>query len=153
LERSNDGIEYAKVFDAYSKSANGLQDFSFTDNVKPGASSFIYYRVKIVTSNGETYYSRTVKVANKQNSNSFIVNILPKAGGNIQVNYFTKKDAPVEMRIVDMNGRVFVKYSGKCSTGNNSISFDTRNMALQSQTVIVQLIVNKEMLSQKIILF
>lgn len=154
LERSEDGMNFKKVFSVSSMSAGSTSTYHFNDDISLVSSPLIYYRLKIVLASGRNIYSPMVKVVNKEiEKGNYVISMFQKSTGTIQVKYFTKNRLAVELTMMDMSGKILAKAVQQSVNGNNSYLFISSSSMLKNQMVVVKVVIGNEIHTQKIILF
>lgn len=154
LERSEDGMNFKKVFSVSSMSVGSTGIYHFNDDISSVSSPMIYYRIKIVLASGGNIYSPMVKVVNKEIVNgNYVTGMFQKSISAIQVNYFTRNTQAVELRMIDISGKILANASQRSVGGNNSYLFTSSSSRLKNQIVVVEVVIGNEIHTQKMILF
>lgn len=131
IEKSTDGSNFIAIGTVGAKNTAGNQSYNYTDkNVQPGT---VYYRLKMMDTNGGCSYSAIVRITSvTSNSNAPAYSIAPNpvVGNvvNILASYTMQQD--VQLSILDAAGRVWKKEkitpdmwnSGKVSVNIGALS-------------------------------
>jgi hypothetical protein len=130
---------------------NSTSQYEFVDNLANVSANTIFYRLSIKEKDGKNSYSQVLLFRKKTDAaNSISVNPNP-VKGNAVVNINYSKQAEMELRIIDVNGKVLLKQKNQLSQGNNSISINGMDK-LQAGFYMVQAIVDNEKLTTSFIL-
>jgi Secretion system C-terminal sorting domain len=128
LERSANGTNFSSIYSINATALRCNQPFDYTDvNSLPGIN---YYRLKMISADGKTNYSNIVVLSN--NSKGFnLISISPNpvTDGNFNLGLFSSTSTPVEIKIMDMQGRVVDKQVSNVTAGLNSINFTVNKLA------------------------
>ncbi len=116
VEKSEDGKRFYSIKTIKSANAN---EYSCVDADKNTAT--IYYRIKIVNSNGSYFYSPVIAVANARKN--FEMKVYPnplQASSWLQIN--SKSNEGISLTICDINGKIIWKNITTIVEGNNLIA-------------------------------
>jgi len=134
LERSADGINFNSIYSINATALRCNQPFDHIDaSPLPGAN---YYRLKMISADGKTDLSNIVVLVN--NTKGFdILNISPNpvTNGNFDLHLFSSSAAPVDIKIMDMQGRVVELQTRNITAGINSINFNVSQLAAGSYAI------------------
>ena len=152
VERSFDG----KTFDPVNQTTADGQikasaSYSAFDNLEhlslPNA---IYYRLKIVKTNGGVSYSQVIRLPYGKSLTKF--SIIPNPVRDVmQVAINSANDGSIDLRIFDMAGKIVRSLKANVQSGTNVISFDELSK-LQEGMYVVVVYTGEEVLRQKIVL-
>jgi trimeric autotransporter adhesin len=144
VERSLDGNNFAGIGTvAAAGNTNNTTSYSLTDiNAGLQQTAIIYYRLKIVSSNGQYSYSKVISFILKNITVSVFPNPV-KQMLNIKLN--GRGSNPLLIQISDLNGKVI--YSEH--TSGQSISIDVKQWKSQVYIVRVMNLRNEILASQK----
>jgi hypothetical protein len=134
LERSQDGIHYNGIYSVTATALRCNQPFDYTDaNPLPGLN---YYRLKMISVDGSSNYSNIVALtSNGKGFDVFNISPNPVTNGKFNLNLFSSSNEPVEIKIMDMQGRVVEQQTRKVTAGLNSINFDVNKLASGSYAI------------------
>ncbi len=153
LERSNDGIDYEQVTSIPAKgSAGNVTDYEFFDYLLSGGTT--YYRLKIIETDGQTYYSdvQSVKVDIGDITFHVFPNPVYKNNRSLVMEFNNPKYAfPLETEIMDINGKIVFQHTFELATGYNAIPVQL-NDAIPGGVYIIRVNKNGNMLSKKLVL-
>jgi hypothetical protein len=129
IERSTDGINFSDVgMKAATGNANRT-NYDLTDDLSAETGNAFYYRLKMVDKDGRFSYSQVVLV--KKDSKSIkgvLINPNPVVSGIATVKMTASGKAVVELRIIDLSGRVLLKQTQNVYEGNNSITLNVQKL-------------------------
>ncbi len=130
LQRSVDGNDFTTLGKVNTKSVDGNSttelSYNFTD-VAPQI-GHNYYRLEQVDQDGQMSYSEIVDVV--WGADGSVVTIYPNpATDNLNVDVSTDKVSQIEVRLVDMSGRVIQSVMQKTAKGMNNVSLDLSTIA------------------------
>lgn len=151
IERSTDNAHFDKVISLEKEVVlNQLNNFSTVDNIKNVNSSLIFYRLKIIASNGQTEYSNVIVIKKAVNKTLFSVQPNPATTFS-SVHFNAEKETEVTLRLIDPLGKIVMLQKSKATKGNNIISLN--NLSKFSSAVYsLQIIMNDEVITQKLII-
>ncbi len=138
LERSVDGSVFGTLSTIASKATGGQPSYSYYDYEATAVKNTktVYYRLKIVHNDGSFSYSSVSAIQPFVSVKN--VSIYPNPVKDI-VHLFFKENLPakVNVRVYDVNGRVYRKLSVSVS-GSNTINLDVSRFANGSYTVSIE---------------
>lgn len=128
LERSADGLNFNSIYNITAPALRCNQPFDHTDaNTLPGVN---YYRLKMISADGKVDYSNiVVLINNSKGFDIFSISPNPVVNGSFHLNLFSSSAAPVEIKIMDMQGRVVEQQTRNITAGLNSINFNVNKLA------------------------
>jgi len=141
VERSSNGADYSSV--ASKQPVGNPADratYQHIDNLAAANGTVFYYRLKLVDADGRFSYSNVVLVR-KENKIITGIRLSPnpvKTGTSATVRLEAAVNTTVDIRIMDMNGRVVLSQQNNVYEGTNSIAVNNLNR-LQPGTYILQL--------------
>ncbi len=151
IERSSDGSGFSYSGIVATRPGDGNKQYTFTDNLASVSGRLFYYLLKMVDVNGKYKYSHVVSVytdANTINSISILPN--PVTGNNSATLRMTSAvPGNIEMRIVDLTGRIVLQQVSPVFAGTNSISINNLNL-LRPGIYAIQVWQKGEMITTKI---
>jgi len=128
IEKSLDGRSYSVIGKVNSANSTGVHHYTFTDaNINPGASAFVYYRLKSSDIDGRFTYSTVVVLGMKNNP---VVLMYPNPVTN-KANLTVSVDSPqqLQLRITDNMGRVVKQQQLSMPAGSTSLQIDIKNLS------------------------
>ena len=134
LERSADGINFNSIYNITATALRCNQPFDYSDaNPLPGVN---YYRLKMISADGNSNYSNIVALTNNSKGFDMIsMSPNPVINGSFSLNLLSSSAAPVEIKIMDMQGRVVDKQMKNITSGLNSINFIIHKLASGTYTI------------------
>ena len=151
VERSTDNRNFIKTGTVTQLvKLNELQSFSFIDDVANVNKEIIYYRIKVISKNGEIQYSNIIVIRRQQSKT--LVSVMPNpARDYVSIAFFSEKDSKVTIRLIDNLGKIILLQDHKVAKGNNTIHLN--GLSKYSDAVYsLQLLVNEELNTHKLIL-
>ncbi|MBL0355481.1 MAG: hypothetical protein IPP72_00680 [Chitinophagaceae bacterium] len=120
--RSKDGRNFISL--GTETALVNQMSYSFTDNnLQPGVN---YYRIKMFESSGSFKYSVIVAVINKAKG-TIITSVVPTiVSSDATVIISSAVEAPVQLNITDMMGRLVRRATAVLNAGNNQLNIDCR---------------------------
>ena len=152
IERSFDGKTFDLVnhtnADGEKKSSASYAAFDNLEHLSlPNA---IYYRLKIVKTNGGVSYSQVIRIPYGKSLTKF--SIIPNPVHDVmQVAINSANDGSIDLSIFDMAGKIVRSVKANVQSGTNVISFDELSK-LQEGMYVVVVYTGEEILRQKIVL-
>jgi hypothetical protein len=125
--------------------------YEFVDNLANVSANTIFYRLLIKEKDGKNSYSQ-VLLFRKKTDGTHSISINPNpVSGNAVVNINYSKQVDIELRVIDVNGKILIKQKKQLSQGNNSITINGMDK-LQPGFYIVQAIANNDKLTTSFVL-
>ena len=130
LQRSLDGNTFTTLGKVNTKAANGSSstelNYDFTDNAPQIGHN--YYRLEQVDQDGNLSYSKVIDVV--WGADGSIVTIYPNpATDKLNVDVSTDKVTQMEVRLVDMSGRVVKSVMQQTQKGMNNVTLSLTDIA------------------------
>lgn len=152
VERSSDNISFKKVTSVYQPvKINEMQSFSYKDDVSKVYDEVIFYRIKVIDITGAYTYSNLVAL--RKPKMNIPLTLMPNpAGAEIALSFNAENSEEINIRMVDMNGKLVYTQKQKVARGNNVIRL-TNLARFSNGTYTMQVQMNNKLLSQKFILF
>jgi Secretion system C-terminal sorting domain len=136
LERSADGRNFTTLQQQVASAVRCSQSFSYVD-ASP-VSGINYYRIKIITPQGDFRYTSIIALLNKGKGFE-LISIAPNPVKNSALLSLSSAIAgKVDMTIVDFAGKTISKQSIKIIAGNNPIPMNVETLAAGTYTIIVK---------------
>ena len=103
--------------------------YELTDDLSIETASAFYYRLKMIDKDGRFSYSQVVLIKKDSKSiNGIAINPNPVVSGIATVKMTASRKAVVELRVVDLSGRVLLKQTQSVFEGNNSITLNVQKL-------------------------
>lgn len=146
VEYSADGTHFTSLGRVNSKGNNtGVNNYQFTDQSNTIALSR-YYRLKVTGTRGAHSYSAILKLTMK---NLQVTRIMPNPFDKvITIQLYLKSAERVQMRLIDMYGRVAYNATESLSKGTNSLSIQLPS-GLAAGTYVMELMAGADDLYQQ----
>jgi Secretion system C-terminal sorting domain/Ig-like domain CHU_C associated len=151
IERSVNNITYNKLGQLNSiVQLNIQQAFTYLDDITNVNGDIIYYRLKIVAKSGEIKYSNVLVVRKTTTKNT--ISVMPNpANEYVQVRLYSNKQAYVNIRLIDANGKVVMQQKKQIEKGTNALQINGLSK-FSSGNYILQINMDNEISIHKIIL-
>lgn len=112
---------YSYLGKVYSNPTGGT--YSFTDN-NLGNSAVKYYRIKIVSPDGENHYSKTLQVK-KDESKLFNLLAMPSPfTSSLNISFYSDTDQVIQLSVVDIQGRPIKTRQLQTNRGRYNFTLD-----------------------------
>ncbi len=119
IERNIDGLNYILI--GKVNASQGKLIYTSTDNLGKITASPVYYRLKVIFSNGSYKYSKILQIRPVEN-NKTIVSILPNpVRESVQVNISSLYNCPVQLLIYNFDGKLMRSIQTQIKKGSSSI--------------------------------
>jgi PQQ-dependent dehydrogenase (s-GDH family) len=132
VERSLNGIDFNAIGTVAAKGNNNTTDVFSYNLVDAAASlqsaSLLYYRLKIVDTDGSNKYSNTITIALTKDDGRVIITPNP-ATDNAKLIINAAAAGNVQWKLVDNNGRVLKQSSINVQRGNTTTTIDISKLA------------------------
>ena len=152
IQRSFNGIDFVGINQVSPRgSINTNTAYEFIDDLTNVSENTIFYRLKIKEKDGSFSYSR-ILIFKRNTTTGNSISIYPnpvKGSAIINISYSTQ--ANVEIRIVDISGKIVLKHKATILQGNNSIGI-TGIENLQPGIYIIQAITGGDKLTTSFVL-
>jgi len=125
IEKSDNGQTFYAIGKVNTNQSSNSNQYSFTDKNPSYFNKPIFYRIKIVDKDGSYKYSSTVSVKVKTDDN-FITKIYPTiitSGTTITTEIYSIDSKKVNLKLIDLSGRVLQEFNYNINEGNNKIVF------------------------------
>jgi len=126
IERSSNGYDFAKVGAQQALGTNNAKrQYQYTDDLSAESGSTFYYRLKMVDIDGKSRYSNVILIRrDQQKINGISIAPNPVSNGMATIRMSASNTTTIEMRVVDLAGKVVLRQQNKVYEGNNSISLN-----------------------------
>lgn len=146
LEKSTDGIHFTAINEITAKDISSVQALqSFTDYYPAAGDN--YYRIRVKSKSGDSYFSNSIKIVAGLFSNKF--SLITEAGNQLMLIANIEKDSKGTVVIYDVVGAVLLVKNINLHEGENRISIPQSNGTKYSVKVCSLFINNKIAYSQK----
>ena len=143
IERSSNGSSFATIGakQAAAGSYSSRKQYNYFDDLSAATGNVFYYRLKMIDEDGKFKYSNVIMIRKEQKSITGItINPNPVVSSETAtVRFSAAAQAVVELRVVDMAGRVVIKQQNKAYAGNNSLALNNLH-SLQPGVYTLQMI-------------
>ena len=119
IERSIDNIRFDKIKSLTGPvDLNELRHFASIDNISDIGNEFIYYKLKVITTNGQIKYSNVVAV--KKSLSELPVIVFPNpASDKFTVRFTSEKEGEATIRLFDKVGKIVLTKKQNTRKGIN----------------------------------
>jgi hypothetical protein len=151
IERSIDAQNFEKAGSVNAGSNSNNAKYSFTDkDADKQSSPVLYYRLKIVDTDGSISYSQVISLTIIPASIPVVVYPNP-VNDVLNLRISLPKESKILIRVSDMHGRVIYQENKFIRTGADEVLINTKSWPAQSYSVIVTDSKKKILVSKKII--
>ena len=126
IERSSNGYDFAKIGTQQALGTNeGNRQYQYSDDLSSASENIFYYRLKMVDIDGKSKYSNVIMIRrDQQRINGISIAPNPITNGMATVRLSASGTGTVELRVVDLAGKVVLRQQNQVYEGNNSISLN-----------------------------
>jgi hypothetical protein len=152
VERSVNNVTYSKIGAVTNAvQLNTLQQFNYIDDVSSLTATTLYYRIKIITKNGEVDYSNYIVIGIKPQANTTVTIAPNPATTEVNIKFTSNREEIIEIRLVDNAGRIILKEKKQIVKGSNTVQLSSLGK-LSNGLYLMQFMLNGEMQFSKIII-
>ncbi|HMU44872.1 MAG TPA: T9SS type A sorting domain-containing protein [Chitinophagaceae bacterium] len=141
IEKSETGINFSSLSVVSAKNAGfERQQYQYADNLTGTAGEVFYYRLRMIDIDGKFTYSNVIMIRKGGTKvDGIVLSPNPVASnGSLTVRFESGLSKSVEIRVIDMSGRVVLKQYNNVQEGSNSVSI--KNMSgLMPGTYVLQM--------------
>lgn len=138
IQRSADGTNFATIGIKDALNAAARTGYQYSDNLSIIGGNVFYYRLKMVDADGSFKYSNVIMIRRDAGLISGIkISPNPVVTGNTTVRIEAAAKAVLDIRVLDMSGRVMLRQQNNVAEGVNSVALNNLEI-LQRGTYILQ---------------
>ncbi|MFZ1534406.1 MAG: T9SS type A sorting domain-containing protein, partial [Chitinophagaceae bacterium] len=141
VERSENGTDFSRLtIKAPQQSSTSREQYQYTDDIAGSTAATLYYRLKIVDTDGQYKYSNIILIRRETKAIDGI-SISPNPvinADNVTVRITANATKNVDWKVMDMAGRVMLQQQTRVTEGNNSITLNNLNR-LQAGIYLLQM--------------
>lgn len=138
IQRSADGTNFATIGTKDALNAAARTGYQYSDNLSVIGGNVFYYRLKMVDADGSFKYSNVIMIRRDAGLISGIkISPNPVVTGNTTVRIDAAAKAVLDIRVLDMSGRVMLRQQNNVAEGVNSVALNNLEL-LQRGTYILQ---------------
>ena len=146
LEKSKDGIRFEPLSTQNAK-GNGEFEYEYADKSNITES---FYRLKMVSDNGETEYSKVLMAGAKNNYNELLQGVYPNPARDVvHISLNNTKAEDITLMVTNLNGIRLIDQCASLKKGTNS--YDLRIESLPPGTYFLTVAGNDRQVTRKII--
>ncbi|MBS1599621.1 MAG: T9SS type A sorting domain-containing protein [Bacteroidetes bacterium] len=150
IERSTDASNFINAGQVNaSQSSDPEHNYTFNDYLNGVNASVVYYRLKVVGSDGKISYSKIVSVRLGEPVTKISIYPNPAASFTV-VSLYSDKQTVAMMRLMDNAGKQLLYRSFNINSGNNSLMIDQISN-LPKGIYIVQVTMNNTLYTEKLV--
>ncbi len=126
IERSSNGYDFTRIGTQQALGTNNdKRQYQYTDDLSAASGNIFYYRLRMVDIDGKSRYSNVIMIRRDQKAiNGVSIAPNPISNGMATVRMSASATTTVELRVIDMAGKVVLHQQNKVYEGNNSISLN-----------------------------
>jgi hypothetical protein len=123
VERSSTGNEFTAIGEKRASVNPGVNNYELVDDLTSVDGATFYYRLKMLDIDGKFTYSSVVLVKKDSKTiNGIAISPSPVVSGSTTVRFSSARPATVDLKVVDISGRVQHQQRTKVAEGNNSVA-------------------------------
>jgi hypothetical protein len=126
IERSSNGYDFVKIGTQQALgTTNGKRQYQYSDDLSTVSGNVFYYKLKMVDIDGKSRYSNVIMIRRDQkmiNGISIVPN--PVSNGMATVRLSASTTGTVELRVIDLAGKIVLRQQNQVYEGTNSISLN-----------------------------
>lgn len=139
VQRNSNGADFTDLNDIPAQSGTGINSYAYTDNIENITGDKIFYRLKIIDSDGLYTYTKTVPIALSVNTATELKVYPNPAKDKLVVSFAMQNTSRAELRITDVSGKIV--YNKIVSNQRNGIT-DINISSLSKGMYYVMLIID-----------
>jgi Secretion system C-terminal sorting domain len=125
VERSGNGSDFVAVGEKTPLGGTSKNSYELNDDLNSVNGSNFYYRLKMLDKDGVFKYSSVLLIKKDAKALSGIsVSPNPVRSGTNTVRFSSPANALIDIRVVDISGKIVLQQQNKVYEGNNSISIN-----------------------------
>ncbi|RYE20843.1 MAG: T9SS type A sorting domain-containing protein, partial [Sphingobacteriales bacterium] len=134
VERSTNGTVFENIAHQTSAQNNSARTFTHTDYNLPAG--IVYYRIKIIEKDGNSFYTKIASVNNKT-SESFVVSPNP-ASDHIMISHGSSTSLKVNVKIVDGMGKVIKTLTKQAISAGGKLRISLQDLSAGTYFVEIE---------------
>jgi hypothetical protein len=146
IEKSTDGIHFAKIGNIYSIKNTNESSYTFTD--AQNVSNTVYYRLKLITVDNGNKYSKIITLYNR--NTTFKISVVNPFKNALKLEVFLPSGGNIEFNLCDIYGNVVNRKIMQLEKGNSQLTFDNA-YNLPAGLYILRAVFNGSVLQNKLI--
>lgn len=140
IERSATGTDFVAIAEKRAADNSGVNHYELIDDLSTVTGTVFYYRLKMLDIDGKFTYSSVVLIKkDAKKINGIAINPNPVISGFTTVRFTSARPTAVELKVVDISGKVQLQQTMKAVEGNNSLSVNNLDK-LQPGIYLLQMI-------------
>jgi N-acetylneuraminic acid mutarotase len=148
VQRCFDGVNFTDIGIRTAGNNNGLADYTYGDDIRNIGESRIFYRLQLLTADGNVTYSKTIHF--DRNKIASALHLYPNpATQYINVTYDQKSNGPTTFLVTDMKGVAVKSFTQSITPGKVSMNIDLNSIA--AGAYVLSVIQNGENSQEKFI--
>lgn len=149
IERSFNGNNFASIGSKQAGNGAGRLQYQSNDDLSGITGNTFYYRLKMVDKDGASKYSNVILIRKDQKSiNGISINPNPVTNGTAILKLTASVPGSVELRVMDMTGKIVLKQQNKVYEGNNTLAVNNLDR-LQPGIYTMQLLTSGDIFVSK----
>jgi len=141
VERSENGIDFTALSTINARGTGfEKQQYQYADNLAGSSSDVFYYRLRMIDLDGKFTYSNVIMIRKTGTKVSGLL-LSPNPvtrNGSLTVRFESGTSKTVEIKVIDMSGRVVLKQYNSVQEGSNSVSVKEMSR-LKTGTYVLQM--------------
>ncbi len=127
IERSADGTNFSSIgLKSATGNSSSKESYQFNDDLTSFSGSTYYYRLKMIDTDGNFKYSNIIMIRKDQKGmTDIIISPNPVVKGNtVTLRFESAVTSIVDIKVIDMAGRVMFRQQNNAIQGINSVSIN-----------------------------
>lgn len=140
IERSQPGSDYKVVGEVKGRGATDVENYEWSEDLSQAEGTVFYYRLKMLDIDGQFTYSSVAMVKKETKAiNGILLSPNPVQTGTTTVRFSASRPALVQLKVVDISGKVLIHQMRQVAEGQNSVPLENLNR-LQPGVYFLQLV-------------
>ncbi len=148
VERSTDGVSFNKIATVAGAAASGVNNYSYSDNVKNISSAVYYYRLKMVNKDGSSNYSAVINTRRAVEKTYTLLN--NPFSDKIAVLFNLSQREKITMVLYDAAGKLLRRQDFIGIAGTNQFELNNLN-GLPKGNYVLNIYTGNEKFSEKMV--
>ncbi len=150
IERSTDGVNFSTTGELSSLKKQSMASYAFNDNVGEFNTPVLYYRLKMINTQGYPVYSKIIRIV-LNNGGEAAISITPNpVKEQIQLNIVSNGSKNVQVYIYNMAGQLMQSTKTQVSKGFSSISISGLDR-WERGVYAVKVLLDNEVFTEKVV--
>ncbi len=127
IQRSENGVDFKSIA-TIDRKGTGIekQEYQYADNLTSITGNTFYYRLRMIDIDGRFTYSNVILIRTDVKKQTGLV-ISPNPvvnGGTATVRFESTNRKTIELRVIDLSGKILLKQQNRVQEGTNSVAIN-----------------------------